>query len=192
VFSTRSDLPSGLRAPGYLILALVCTQPLIEVVANTWPLRFGITGWRFGFFGAASGALLLPLLGLFLIYALAAQAGDRRVVMTVAGLASLAALFCVVATGAFALDALQMRAQVRADAATSFKVVSLWATGKLVAAAIASLVLTVSAFRTARSLNREARRTSAKSSPLIVGRTVEPLVRGTETAAEPTGVPSSE
>ena len=164
---------SRLRVPGYLIAALICLQPLIDVTASVWPPHLGVVGWRFGYFAGLSGAMLLPLLGLFLIYSLAVQIGDRGVAVAVAAVGVLAALCCIAATGLFALDALQMRVQVRSDQVARFNVTAGWAAAKLAVAGLASLVVGVSAFRAARGIRFDERTQRPNAAPLIVARPLD-------------------
>ncbi len=165
-----TDLGHRFRAPGYLILALVALAPLIDLVVSASPIRTGPAAWRFQFLGAASSVTFIPLFALFLIYALANLFGDRRIGLTVAGLAAISVLVCLLSIGVFALDALEMRAQVRVEAVATFDLASAWAATKLLLAAIASLVLSIKAFRSSRELTRDVnRKASAKPSGLVVG-----------------------
>jgi hypothetical protein len=163
------ELSGRLRAPGFLILVLLCLQPMAEILVAGWPLRPGLGAWRMSTLSAASGSLLLPLLGLFLIYWLAVSSGHRRITLTVAWIASVAVVFCLAGAIEFGLDALQMRAQVDPDAAGRYRIASAWVLAKLALAGTASLVLARSAFRTARLLRRENKRAPVKTSPVLVG-----------------------
>jgi hypothetical protein len=174
---------SRLRLPGYLLAALLCLQPIIEVSTSAWPPHLGVYGWRFGYLASLSSAFLIPLLGLVLAYLIALQVGDRGVAMAVGALGVLAALCCVAAAGVFALDALQMRVQVRADQVSRFNVNAAWAAAKLVIAALASLVLGVSAIRAGGAMRVEERVSRPKAGPLIVARPLE--------AARPAEIESS-
>ena len=164
---------SRVRVPGYLIAALLCLQPIIEVSTIAWPPHLGVFGWRFGFLASLSSALLIPLLGLVLTYLIALEVGDRGVAVVVGALGVLAALCCIGATGVFVLDALQMRVQVRADQVSRFNLTAVWAAAKLAIAGLASLVLGVSAVRAAGAMRVDERVSRPKAGPIIVARPLD-------------------
>jgi hypothetical protein len=163
------ELVGRLRVPGFLILGLLCVQPMAEILVASWPLRPGVGGWRMSTISAASGSLLLSLLGLFLIYWLELSGGHRRIILAVAWIASTVVLFCLAGAAEFGLDSLQMRAQVDPDAAGRYRIASAWVLAKLLLSAVAGLVLARSAFRTARLLRREHKRAPVKTTPVLVG-----------------------
>jgi hypothetical protein len=179
----RLERSPRLRTPGYLILGLLCLQPLIELLVGGWPPQPGLGAWRLSILSTASGSLLIPLLGLFLIYWLAVLDGDRRMATVVAWIASLGALLCLAAVGEFALDAAETRAQIQPDMATRYGISAGWVIAKFLLGAAAGLVLARSAFRTARMLRR-----SAPASLVIGERSVD---EGTEIPQTPGSKPAS-
>jgi hypothetical protein len=62
-------------------------------------------------------------------------------------LSALAAVLCLLATGTFALDALQMKSQVQAGFARQYDIASFWLAARVVIAAVIFLVFGVSASR---------------------------------------------
>lgn len=172
--STAPDLLRRLRAPGYLIMAVTSILPLIDLTLAISPLHPGTVMWRFGAVGLVSSAVGAPLLVLTLVYALALLVGDRKVVLTVGVIAALLALCLLVGTGSFTLDALQMKGRVNPAALDKFKGASALALLKLVVMCIASVVLAVSAFRSARLLKREVTRATRPTPTLIVGQPAAP------------------
>ncbi len=187
---SRSDLAPRLRVPGYLVLGLICLQPLVDLLSAAWPPRLGVATWRFSFLGTASNSLLLPLVGLFLIYALATLLGDRTIALTIGMLTAVLGLVCLAAMGAFALDALQLRAQVRPEAAARFNIGSAWAFGKLGLGFIASIALSMAGFGTSSALSREASsRSATRPSSLVVGQAIatpiKPVAGGPQSAVAP-------
>jgi len=167
--SSAPDLIRRLRAPGYLIMAVTSILPLIDLLMAISPMHLGTVMWRFGAVGLISSAVGAPLLVLTLVYALALLSGDRKVVITVGVIAAVVALLMIVGAGSFTLDALQMKSRVNPAALDKFKGASALALLKLVVMGIASIVLAVSAFRSARLSKRETVRATRPNATLIVG-----------------------
>jgi chromate transport protein ChrA len=156
----------------YPLGALLIAQPVLEVVAAAWPLRFGEVGWRFG----VTGSFLL-LVGTFVVgigvIVLAAWLLGHRIALRVTGIVSLVIAVCMVlAAASFALDYVQLRRLVRPDLTGRFNVTGLRAGVSMLLAIIALSVLGWSGIRASRPLDakgRTARRTRAGQG-LIVGR----------------------
>lgn len=167
--SSAPDLIRRLRAPGYLIMAVTSILPLIDLLMAISPMHPGTVMWRFGAVGLISSAIGAPLLVLTLVYALALLCGDRKVVITVGVIAVLIALLMVAGAGSFTLDALQMKGRVNPAALDKFKGASALALVKLVVMGIASIVLAVSAFRSAKLAKRETVKSTRAGATLIMG-----------------------
>lgn len=113
-----------LLAALYPVLLLLILNPLLEVIANSWPLDFGDTRWRVGFLGALLSGILPVLTGLALIALVAALLG-HGVTVRVVSLAAFAVVVALVVGGMlFGLDALQVRRMVRIDAKAGFDAAS--------------------------------------------------------------------
>jgi hypothetical protein len=155
LFAERTVLSTssvrGLRISGYPIMATLIVMPFAELGVRTWPFRLHSPAWRVGFLGAGSAALVTPLLALYLTFAIAAVADDRVVEYLVAGLAAAAAVICGGAATLFSLDALQMKGQVSAAAASQYDIGSMWVVARLLVVAVLFIVLAASSMRTARS-----------------------------------------
>jgi hypothetical protein len=169
-----SPAPVGLvrrlRVPGYLILAIALVFPLADLFVQTMPLKPTQVVWRFGAMGLLSGAVGAPLLILFLIYVLALMAGDRKVVFVVIAVSAVLALVLLGGSGAFALDALQMKRRVQPAAQPRFSVAAAQAMAKLLLQGLASVVLAASALVTIRGTKAAPVRAERPSGPnLIVG-----------------------
>ncbi|MDB4916551.1 MAG: hypothetical protein JWM95_4195 [Gemmatimonadetes bacterium] len=169
-----SPAPAGLlrrlRVPGYLILALALAFPLADLLVQTMPLKPTQVVWRFGAMGLFSGAVAAPILILFFIYALALLSGDRKVIIAVIAISAILALILLGGSGAFALDALQMKRRVQAAAQPRFTVAAAQAMAKLLLQGLASVVLAVSALVTVRGTKAAPVRVERPSGPnLIVG-----------------------
>jgi hypothetical protein len=136
----------------YPVLLLLILNPLLEVVATSWPLSFDDTRWRVGFFGALLAGMLPVLTGLALVALLATLLGHGAVIRAVSFAAFLCTGVLIVCGGLFGLDALQVRRMVRLNAkpgfdAASFKTLAV--TGLMI---LASGWLGVRAFVSSRGL----------------------------------------
>lgn len=109
-----------LALPGYCIAAFLIIVPFMDTIISTMPLSPTIVGWRFGTLGLLANAFMTPLVGLFILLALAAALDQRRVLRVLAVLSVVAAVFVLGGLGLFVLDTVQMRSQVRPEAKTTF------------------------------------------------------------------------
>jgi hypothetical protein len=110
------------------------------------------------------------VLGLFFMLAIALAAEDRGVTFAVSSLSAVFAVLCLGATGAFALDALQMKSQVQANLAESYGIASMWVVAKLILSVIALGVIATAAFRSVQGgAKRSTPQASGKSSSVLVG-----------------------
>jgi hypothetical protein len=151
-------------------MATMTIVQLIDVVIRAMPFRVQSPAWRLGVVGLAANAVGTPMLAFLVILAIAVVAGDRGVVYLVAVLSALGAALCLLATGVFALDALEMKAQVQAGLSRQYDIASLWLVARVVIAAGIFLVFGISAFRVAKTVRRESPRPTVKGSgSLVVG-----------------------
>jgi hypothetical protein len=137
----------------YPVLLLLIANPLLEVLATSWPLSFDDPRWRVTFFGALLAGLLPVLTGLALIALLAALLGQGGVIRVVALAAFLATGVLIICGGLFGLDALQVRRMVRLNAKAGFDAASfktLAVTGLMICA---SAWLGVRAFTASKGFN---------------------------------------
>jgi hypothetical protein len=162
-------------------MASMIVMPLIELYIRASPFRIHSPAWRLSLVGNISGAISAPILGLFLMFAMAVVAEDKGVTYLVSSLSGLAAVICLGVTGLFALDALQMRNQVQANLAESYGLASSWVAAKLIVSVIVLLVLSISAVRAAQGVKRSTSQTSGKSSSVLVAGVGRPGI-----AARPT------
>ena len=136
--------------PIYLTGSVIIFFPALEFVLTIWPLSPGILSWRFGAVGLLARSLLTPLVGLALIFAVAVFLEHVWVQRVVSGLGFAGSAILLMVTALFALDLLQFRNQVRAEASTAYDVSSGVALMKLLAVSIVLLVFGVSGRRVAR------------------------------------------
>jgi hypothetical protein len=160
------DLLRRLRVPGYFVMAVLLILPILELIATSAPVHLAQAAWRFTVVGLAANVTGTSLLGLFFIYAIAASAGDRGVVVAVSSLAALASVICLVGAGVFPLDALQLKGQVNPAVAPRYNLAWMVAWAKIAVAGIGFLIMAISSFRFAGSVRRTA---PAGRGGLVVG-----------------------
>jgi hypothetical protein len=166
MLSIPQDVLRRLRVPGYFVMAVLLLLPVVELIATSSPFHFAQAAWRFTLIGLAANVTGTSLLGLFFIYAIAASAGDRGVVIVVSSVAALATVMCLVGAGIFPLDALQLKGSVRADVAPRYTLAWMVAWAKIVVAGIGFLIMAISSFRFAGAVRRPA---PASRGGLVVG-----------------------
>ena len=163
-----SDAVRRIRVPVYFIAGLMFVIPLMEIAIGASPYRLHDPSWRVGLIGATANASTSILLALLLAYLVGVFAEDRLTIWLIAIVSAVMVLFCVGASGAFTLDALQIRAQVRPGLEGLYTLSSGWALAKIVLAALGAVVLSVNAFRNARSLRRAFERRGKKTPAVLV------------------------
>jgi len=131
-----------IAVPGYLVAFLIFLFPLLDTALSVWPPQTGTLAWRFGAVGLFSRALMTPLLGVLVAFAIALLLEHRTFLRVLAIANGVAVVLIVLVMGLFLLDALEMRVQVRPDAKRAFDAASTvalvkYGTGMLVALAFA-------------------------------------------------------
>lgn len=163
-----SDAVRRIRVPAYLIAGLMFFIPLVEIAVAASPYRLHDPSWRVGLISAAANTSTSILVALLLAYLVGVFAGDRLTIWLIAIASAVMVLLCVGASGAFTLDALQIRAQVRPDLEGRYGLTSGWALAKIFLAALGGAVLSVNAFRNGRSLQRALERRGKKTAAVLV------------------------
>ena len=137
--------------PAYLVGISLILIPLIDVVAQTWPLNVGNEQWRFGAIGLLSNAFIAPAAGILIVLG-TAIALEHNFVMRLSGwlCASVAAL-ATLTLSLFILDAIQTRVNVRPEALFSFTVATGTAVGKMILAILTLVAFALAGVRTARA-----------------------------------------
>lgn len=156
--------------------------PLMELYIRASPFRIHSPAWRLSLVGNISGAISAPILGLFIMFAIAVAAEDKGVTYLVSSLSGLAAVSCLGVTGLFALDALQMRNQVQASLAESYGLTSSWIAAKLIFSVVVLVALSISALRAAQGAKRSTSQASGKPSSVLVGGVGRPGIAARPTA----------
>jgi hypothetical protein len=164
----RSSALSRLAWPVYFVAATLIVLPLVDLVANVWPLAPAEAAWRYGALGLFSGFLLTPLLGFLMAVLMAAYQGHAVMLRISAWVSLVAAVACLACVVLFALDVLQVRASVPAEAQRTFDIGAAKAELKYLAVAVGLLWLWIGGRRSARSTDRRARTT--EPGPQVVAR----------------------
>jgi hypothetical protein len=163
-------------------MATLMVMPFVELGIRSWPFRIHSPAWRVGLLGSGSAIMVSPLLALYLVFAIAAFADDRLVEYLVASFAAAATVLCVGAATLFALDALQMKGQVSASAASQYDIGSMWVIARLLVIATLFIVLAVSSMRAARSAQHKSSAAVAKAGGQVLIRTTPPGTAATRGA----------
>lgn len=153
---------SPLVGVGYFVAAVLILFPVIDLVANLWPLDPGRVNWRYGAYVLLSGFVLTVILGFALALLLARLADHRKTARVLAVLSGLGGVILLAAAVAFALDALQLRASVSGDARTQFGIGAVKAVVKNSMAAAGFLWMAWAAWRPPKG-----RRSSKDAASLI-------------------------
>jgi hypothetical protein len=113
--SPTADAAPYLTGPAYAVALLFVLFPVIDTVAQVWPLGLDSPSWRYGTIGLGANYLISALFGMLGLALVAALRKHRRVLMGMSFLSGLGALLLLVAALAFILDAFQVRAGVPRD-----------------------------------------------------------------------------
>jgi len=151
---TPQEILRRLRVPGYVVASLIILVPVIESIAGAWPFQIGGAAWRLTAIGTAAGVVGTPILGLFLMLILATMSGQRGVLWLISSSCILGGALCLAGSGVFALDAVQLRSQVRIAVAGRYNIASAWTVVKLWLSSATLLVLGVSSYQTADTIRR--------------------------------------
>jgi hypothetical protein len=152
----------------YALSALLLILPLADIALGFFPLQFDNLRWRIGVTGMTTGALLLPITGLFVALVTAHLRGNRKTQLTFASLAVVGGLLIFAASVMFTLDTLQMRPEIDIRGRHLYDRAALKGTiSQLITAGIL-LFVGLSSLRTSRSLTRQARgRPEVKPAPIM-------------------------
>lgn len=147
-------------APTYLVAFALALIPPIDSAMKVLPFRIGDPRWRFGAFGLVSNELMLSVTGLLIAFLATTVFEHARLRRILGILTGLAVLVIASAWIVFALDALQVRNDVRPAAALAFKVATTTAALKSLLAMITLATLTLASFRMPRVASSKAVRGS--------------------------------
>jgi hypothetical protein len=166
---SASEIVRPLRVPGYVVAVVLAVMPLFEVGVRAWPPRWHEPPWRLAAISTVGGAATTMLFALFLLLAIGALAGDRATVWLALTISAVATTLSIVGAGAFALDSLQMRGQLQPAQLGRYTAESLWELSRICVTGVAFLVLTLSAFRSAKQLHTSRLPSRRSRTPLVAG-----------------------
>ena len=141
-----------LVGPSYVAAASLIIFPIFDQVMQLVPtVKLHDPRWRFGAAGLLSNLLILPLVGMMIIFFISATLDQRIVQRVFSILGSIIALVLLAATGLFLLDAIQVRSILPKAAQSSWAVATSTAIVKLMVAIVTILWFAIAAFRNGRS-----------------------------------------
>lgn len=111
---------SRLVGIGYFAAAVLVLFPVIDLVANLWPIEPGRVNWRYGAYMLLSGFVLTMLLGMVLALLVGRAGRHARTLRVLAVLNAFAGAALLAAAAVFVLDALQLQTSVTGDARRQF------------------------------------------------------------------------
>jgi len=159
-----------IAVPAYLVAVLLVLFPVTDSALSVFPADPGQVSWRFGAVGLFSRALMTPLLGMLLLYAVAIISEHRRVLRSLAVVNALVTAVFAVIVPLFILDAIQLRSAVPAAAKVSFDVATSVALGKIVIAAVIATAFAVTGWKVSRKQKAAARqRDQSEAAGIMVG-----------------------
>lgn len=151
----QRDSLRRLRGPAYLFLAVTFVFQLADFLVGLLPPQLGSAAWRFASIGLGANMIGNVLLVLLLAYALALWSNDRGVLATISIITALTGLTLLACLATFALDAIQLRPAVAANAKRSFDRASAMTTVKLFVDAIIAAIFAISSLRATLALRRD-------------------------------------
>jgi hypothetical protein len=131
----------------YFVAFLLLGLTLLDYFGTVWPFQPGQANWRYGAVGLVSGFVLTPLLGLSLGVAVAIHRQSGTMLRLFGGISLILGVLLVLGTLVFALDAVQVRQSVAAEARKLTEMSAAKAILKMLAAGIASIWLGLGAIR---------------------------------------------
>lgn len=110
-----TDVAPYLTGPAYGVALLFVVMPIVDTLAQVWPVALGTSGWRYGAVGLGANYLISVLFGMFLLCVVADLRLHRRTLRVLGVVNGVATLVVLIAVTGFVLDALQVRLSVPRD-----------------------------------------------------------------------------
>lgn len=157
-----------LAFPALILSAVLILFPLLELAQAIWPLRPGEMPWRVLSVGLFSRMLVTPLLGLAFAYGAALLLERRGLLRALSVFTGLLAVLLLLGLAFYALDVLELRAQI-SDTSADYDLGILLSFVKYGVSLLFLLTLARSTWRAATAVDRERRQIAAPAS-LVLGR----------------------
>ena len=110
-----ADVAPHLTGPAYGVAVLFVVLPIIDTLAQVWPVALGSPSWRYGAVGLGANYLISFVFGMWLLCFLAARQLHRGTLRSLATASGVVAVLLLIAAAGFALDAIQLRPGVPRD-----------------------------------------------------------------------------
>lgn len=163
---TVLDALRRVRVPTYYVIAFLLVVPINETIVSAWPFQIHQTLWRITLVSSVANNSTTVLLALLLFFVVGTLVEDWVAVFFVATIGTLVTVLCIFGAGVFALDALEIRSQVRPDLAGRYELTSVWGLARISLTGLGALILASFAFRGARELSQL--RAATKKGALVV------------------------
>ena len=156
-------------APAYMLAFLLAFIPMLDLLVTAWPIRLDNVRWRLAAAGQFGTGATTILLGLLVAYTVAWLRGHTRVQWLVGIVSGILGLVLMMVLGLVALDAVQLRGDVRPELARAFDLVTTQSLVKLLFAMIVATVMSVGTLRRAKADAAAGPRPRTDPTLLIVG-----------------------
>ena len=110
-----ADAALHLTGPAYGVGLLFVILPIVDTLAQSWPIGLGNPSWRYGTVGLGANYLISFVFGMWLLCWVAAARLHRRTLLILTILTWVAAALVLIGTLGFVLDVLQLRPGVPRD-----------------------------------------------------------------------------
>jgi hypothetical protein len=156
-----------MATPAYFVAFILVFVSMLNTAMSFFPFRMADARWRYGAFGIMATGLTLPIVGILLALVVAATFEHRRGQRAIGAFSLVVALVVLVSLGMFALDALQVKGQVKAPLKLNFEVATVTGTLQALLAVAALSLLGLAAFRGPKPVR--VAKEQARGSGMIIG-----------------------
>jgi hypothetical protein len=125
MISAGRGSPRMLLLGGYVLGVFLIVAPIVTLMSGVYPFVFSASTWRFATYGLAMEAAIVPLIGVFVLSVTAAAAGHRLMGHITMVLLVLIAVTGAATTALFALDAMQVRTNIRPEIRSKWDITTL-------------------------------------------------------------------
>ena len=160
-------IAGAFRAVGYLILSYAAIQTVLDLVSSVQPMHPKLVAWRIQAEGLAAGQWTLPALMILLMGFLAFALEDRKVLLTLMGVAATGAVLLIVTSVLFGLDAIEMNRSVPAEGKRAYALSAAYAMARFGFGVLSFAMLSWASGKAAKSLKKAAVAGSRKA--VLVG-----------------------